>query len=351
MIRAARHMGQRGIGWVLLLPLLLGACGGSEDEQPGQAQPEPAATGVRELELQDELQAEFDIADQPDWMATGFGSVWVTRDEAGAVDRIDAETNEVVATIEVGGHPCNGIVAAYDSVWVPSCDEQALYRIDAEAENVSAVIEVPIFLSTAGTVGHELSAGAGALWMVTQGKSGEFDALAKIDPSNEEVAATIPLDHPGAGVAATEDAIWVTAPDDGVLIRVDPATEEVVAQVEGLEAPNFVAAGAEGVWVLSGLTSDRLPGDGSVTEIDPVTNEIAATVRIDDAPGQAGDIATGGGFVWARTQYTLLAKIDPSGDAVVERYTDQKGLGGVVVDYGSVWLSDFAFNNVWRVPA
>ena len=343
-------MSQRGIASMLVLLLLLAACGGSEGEQSEPTQPEQTPPGVRELSLQAELQADLDISDQPDWMASGFDSVWVGRDEAAAVDRIDAETNEVVATIDVGAHPCNGMVAAYDSVWVPSCEEQALNRIDPATDKVSAAIEVPIFLSTAGALGHELSAGAGSVWMVTEGETGEFDALARIDPETEKVAATIPLGHPGAGVAATDDAIWVTAPDDGLLIRVDPTSEEVVAEVDGLEAPNFVAADAEGVWVLSGLTSDRTPGDGSVTRVDPETNEIAATIQIDDTPGQAADLAMGDGFVWARTQYTLLAKIDPAADEIVERYTDQKGLGGVVVDFGSVWLSDLAFNSVWRVP-
>jgi virginiamycin B lyase len=334
--------------------LLLAACGGSEEDPPQTAQPTtPSETGggVVELSLQDELFAELDIPDQPDWITTGYGSAWVARDEAAAVDRIDTETNEVVATIDVGAHPCNGIVAAYDSVWVPSCEEQALYRIDPESEKVSSTIEVPIFLSTAGELGHELSAGTGSIWMVTEGESGAFDALARIDPGTEKVVSTIPLGYLGTSVAATDEAVWVTAPDGGVLIRIDPATEEIVAEVSGLEAPNFVAAGDEGVWVLSGTTSDRTPGDGSVARVDPVTNEVAERIQIDETPGQATDIAVGEGFVWARTQYTLLAKIDPAANMLVERYTDQKGIGGVAVDVGSVWLSDLAFNNVWRVPA
>lgn len=346
-------MGTRVVAWVFVSTLALAACGGSEDQTgPSQAtSPSEAAPSVLELELQDELLAELDIPDQPDWITAGFGSAWVARDEAAAVDRVDAETNQVVATIDVGAHPCNGIVAAFDSVWVPSCEEQALYRIDPESDKVSSTVELPIFLSTAGALGHELSAGAGSIWMVTEGESGTFDALGRIDPESEKLIEIIPLGYPGAGVAATDEAVWVTAPDDGMLIRVDPATDEVVAEVSGLEAPNFVAAGEEGVWVLSGLTTDRTPGDGSVARIDPATNEVVETIQIDENPGQAADVAVGGGFVWVRTQYTLLAKIDPASSSIVERYTDQKGIGGVAVDQDSVWLSDLAFNNVWRVPA
>jgi virginiamycin B lyase len=347
-------MQRRTMSLTILVALLLGGCGETDDgatDPAGSASPSETAASVVELELQEELEAELDIADQPDWITTGFGAAWVARDEAAAVDRIDAETNEVVATIDVGAHPCNGIVAAFDSVWVPSCEEQALYRIDPESNEASPVIELPVFLSTSGALGHELSAGAGSIWMVTEGESGDFDALARIDPETEKVTATIPLGYAGASVAATDDAVWVTAPDDGVVVRVDPASEEVVAEVADLQAPGFVAVDTEGAWVLSGLTSDRTPGDGSLTRIDPATNEVAGTIQIDEAPGQAADVAVGGGFVYVRTQYTLLAKIDPASSSIIERYTDQKGIGGVAVDEDSVWLSDLAFNKVWRVPA
>ena len=336
---------------LLALALVSTACGsGNDGGGGGSPAGEPTSSGTVELSLEEEMEAELEIPDEPDYMAAGFGSVWVTRGEAAVVDRIDPETNEVVSSIEVGSHPGNGLVAEFDSLWAPSQDEQALYRIDPEAEKVSATIEVPVFLSTTGALGHELSAGAGAVWMVTEGKSGEFDALARIDPEKEEVEAVIDLGYAGAGVAATDEAVWVTAPDDGLVLRVDPSSNEVVAEISGLAAPNFVAAGDEGVWVISGYDSQRTGGDGSVSRIDPETNEVAATVRIDETPGQAGDIAVGEGFVWARTQYTLLAKVDPETETVVERYTDRKGIGSVLVDSGSVWLSDYAFNNVWRVP-
>lgn len=332
---------------VLVLMAAATACGGGEGATPSQS--EPTAQGPVELSLEEELEAELDIPDQPDWITSGYGSVWVAVDEAGTVDRIDPQTNEVAASIPVGENPCNGLVAEFDSIWVPSCDELAIYRIDPETEKVTATIDFTFQQSLQGNLGQELGSGAGSLWMVTEGKGGEFDVLGRIDPDTERVSATIPLGYGGTALAATDEAVWVVAPDDGVVLRVDPASEEVVAEIDGLEAPNFVAAGDEGVWVLSGVDSERTGGDGSVTRIDPATNEITASVQIDETPGQANDIALGDGFVWARTQYTLLAKIDPATDSIVERYTDQKGTGGIVVDFGSVWLSDLAFNNVWRV--
>ncbi len=332
--------------------LLLANCGGNGGATVQPSPPTPPAQQVRELSLQENQEAQLTIEDQPDWMTSGFGSIWVTRDEAAAVDRIDPESNKVASTVQVGDHPCNGAVAAFGSVWVPSCSEQVLYRVDPKTENAEK-IEIPIFQPTSGQLGHKLAAGAGAIWMMTniEEQNAEFTALARIDPRTNNISDVIPLGHAGTGVAATDDAVWIAAPDDGVLVRVDPAAKVVEAEIEGLSAPNFVAADNDAVWVLSGTKTDRTPGDGSVVRIDPSTNQVTARIRVDERAGQAGDIVVGEGAVWVRTQFTLLAKIDPASNRLVERYTDQKGLGGVVADFGSVWLSDFTFNQVWRVPA
>jgi virginiamycin B lyase len=332
--------------------ILGAACGNGDPEPriaPAEASPTKSAAATAEVELDDRLLADLPIGDQPDWIAAGLGSVWVGRDEAAAVDRIDPASNEVVATIDVGTHPCNGLVVGFGSVWVPSCEEQALYRIDPVRGKVAAVIDLPVFRSTAGSLTHELATGAGAVWMVTQGKKGAFDALARINPRTNEVVSTISIGHEGTGVAVGEDAVWVAAPDDDLVVRVDARTERVVAKVDGIPAPNFLVFEGGGVWALSGLRSDRTSGDGGVARIDPATNEVVARVEIDERGGQAGDLVAGMGAVWARTQFTLLAKIDPTTNEIAERVVDQKGLGGISTGFGSVWIADFAFNRVWRL--
>jgi hypothetical protein len=245
------------------------------------------------------------------------------------------------------------MAAGFDSVWVPSCTKQALYRISAETGKVEAVVKVPVFKSFTGTPPYALGgidAGAGAVWMVTESKGGAFDTLARIDPRSNNVTDEIPLGHSGGGVAVGGGAVWVSAPEDGVLLQVDPRSRKVVAEVDGLAQPTIVAAGLGAVWVQSGTWSDHPEGDGSITRVDPDKMKIVARVQLDEMPGQPGDIAVGGGQVWARSQFTLLAKIDPATNTVVERYEDRKGLGGVEVGFGSVWLSDFSVNRVWRLP-
>lgn len=346
----------------LMSAALLTACSSDADRgaQPERAAPTaspspdsagPGEGGVPTVSLADRLEAELTIEGQPDWMASGYGSMWVAVDEAGTVDRIDPATNEVVANVKVGDHPCAGMAAGFGSIWVPSCSKQALYRISAASEKVEAVVKLPVFQTFSGTGPFGgLAAGAGAVWMVTEGKDGAFDTLARIDPPSNRVTDEIPLGHLGGGVAVGGGAVWVSAPEDGVLLRVDPRSRKVVGEVDGLAQPSLIAADREAVWVLSATWADHPDGDGSVTRIDPATNEVVATIEIDESPGEAGEIAIGEGFVYARSQFTLLAKIDPATNSLVERYEDRKGLGDVEVGFGSVWLSDFAFNRVWRLP-
>ena len=66
-------------------------------------------------------------------------------------------------------------------------------------------------------------------------------------------------------------------------------------------------------------------------------------------PAPAGDIVVGGGFVRARTSYTSLAKIDSTTNEIVDPFVEARGFGGVELGFGSVWLSDFTTNRVWRL--
>jgi streptogramin lyase len=332
--------------------LLTSACGSDSDGgDRSDTGATPDSSASPEASFEDQLQAEIPVEGEPDWMAVGYGSVWATRDESAAVDRIDPATNKAVATIDMGAHPCNGAVAAFGAIWVPSCGENALQRISPETNKVEATIDISIYQSFKGTPpSGGIAAGHGSIWMITKEDKDRFDVLARIDPQKNEIAEMIELGHVGGGVAVDASSIWVTVPDEGLLLRIDPGSGEVIAEIDGLVQPAFVAAGEDAVWVLSGTWDGHPEGDASVTKVDASTNEIETRIAIDERPGTAGNIAVGEGFVWARTSFTILAKIDPTTNAIVAQYPNEKGNGDVKVAFGSVWLSDFAFGFVWRLP-
>jgi streptogramin lyase len=141
-------------------------------------------------------------------------------------------------------------------------------------------------------------------------------------------------------VAASFDAVWVTLPDQGMVVRVNPSSNKVVARIKVHPGPRFLATGEDAVWVLS-------QSDGSVARIDPSTNRVAATIRA-NVPGEGGCIAAGEGSVWVTMPQTPVIRIDPGDNRVAERYT---GAGGdcISAGLGSVWLSNHDFGDIWRI--
>jgi len=61
-------------------------------------------------------------------------------------------------------------------------------------------------------------------------------------------------------------------------------------------------------------------------------------------------MTTGGGWVWARGARSLLARIDPHTNRIVERYGPALGDGSVIVGYGAVWISVVDASTLWRLP-
>ena len=75
-----------------------------------------------------------------------------------------------------------------------------------------------------------------------------------------------------------------------------------------------------------------------------------ATIPVGAGSSSGGDIAVGGGFVWARLSDSLIAHVDPATDTVVARYGPPSGSGSVAADEDAVWVSAHDVTTVWRLP-
>jgi hypothetical protein len=136
--------------------------------------------------------------------------------------------------------------------------------------------------------------------------------------------------------------VWVTLPDKDELLRIDPADGSIVAEIPVGAGPRFLAVGEGGVWVQNNR-------DGTVTHVDQ-DGAVVATISVDPSGIDGGDIATGGGFVWARITRALVAKIDPATDAVVAVYGPGKGSGSVAADDEAAWITAHDVSSIWRLP-
>ena len=226
------------------------------------------------------------------------------------------------------------MAAGFDSIWVQNCGDGALYRIDAKTNEVIAKIPVTLAHSDGS-----IASGEGGVWIPSLD-----GVVSRIDPATNKVVAEIPVKSLSYAAAAGYGGVWVTNYQDGSVQRIDPKSNQVVATIPFGLQPNSLAVGEDGVWVLN-------QSDGTVSRIDPVTNKVVATIEA-GVPYTSSRIAAGEGAVWVSGPNTLLSVIDPKTNQVVKRYGPKQGSGDrgdVRAGEGSVWVSSSNANKVWRL--
>jgi streptogramin lyase len=299
----------------------------------------PKKTGVTEPGLQHPMselapEVEFPVAGSPDWMAVTDDAIWVTSTRANHVVRLDATTNkpDSVITLE---KPCSGLAVGFGSLWIPSCGSHNLARADVN----TGAIEATIAASPADSEGG-ITVGAGSVWLVVSAVS-ELD---RIDPKTNAVVAKIELPKGSFNPIFAEGSVWVASNAGNSLVRVDPATNKVVGSTAIGPKPRFLTVGEGSVWVLN-------QGDGTVSRVDAKTGKLLATIPC-GIPGLGGEIAYGGGAVWATVFGYPITRIDPKTNKVSAQWVG-KGGDSIRCAHGSLWLTFLTGAKVWRlkIPA
>jgi virginiamycin B lyase len=274
--------------------------------------------------------AVISVPGSPDWIGID-DYIWISNSVKNSISRIDPKTNQVAAVVDAGNKPCAGLANAFGSVWTPVCGDKKLVRIDPKTGRVTASIPMEIPDSEG-----MLAAGFGSIWIITD----KVGTLARVDPSLNKIIAKISIAPGSYDIVPGEGAIWVTSVEKNVVTRVDPEANRVAATIPVGKTPRFLATGEGSVWVLN-------QGDGSVSRIDAKTNKLVATIEV-GVPGEGGDIAVGEGSVWVTAIDVPMSRIDPKTNRVVVQFAGPGG-DATRVAFGSVWLSNHAQHNVWRL--
>ena len=276
--------------------------------------------------------AVFPVEGTPDWQAVTEDAVWVSNGPKNTVHKLDARTNQVVATVPVGTRPCSGLSAAFGSLWVPNCTDKTLSRVDLKTQTVVVTIPVGPAASEGG-----LTATTDAIWILSDPKG----VLTRINPMTNEVAAQVEVPS-GSFVAVTAEdgAVWVVSTENSMVVRVDPMTNAITDRVSVGPNPRFTTVGGGAIWTLN-------QGDGTVSRVDVKTRTLVTNIAL-GAPGGGGEMAYGEGYVWATVFEIPLTQIDPKTNTVIKQWM---GVGGdaVRVGHGSVWLSNLRQQNLWRI--
>src|SRR5882757_7815721 len=142
-------------GWqnatvAILLALAVTALGAiGQDTKPGQQpksgpQPKQEASFAKLDASTLPISHKIHIGGDPDWLATGFGSVWVAVPKNNELVRVDPRRNVVQARVAVDKEPCYGIGIGADRVWVLNCQSQTLTRVNPKMNKVDLRVPVKI---------------------------------------------------------------------------------------------------------------------------------------------------------------------------------------------------------------
>jgi YVTN family beta-propeller protein len=274
-------------------------------------------------------------------MAFDGKALWVSSEAGGSLVRIDPDTNEAGAPVEVGGS-LQGVSANATGVWATSWTTGLAYHVDPTTQEILASVETGVSKGILAT--------DDAVW-VANTRDG---TVTRIDPATNEIVATIVVGSKGPGgpnwLASGFGSIWVGSPLDSAVVRIDPVANEVQATIPTNTVPcGGLMSGADAVWITS-------CADGkSASRIDPSTNGAAGPIYLG---GYAQTPALIDGFPWVSIDRGAgtggaIVRIDPltnAVDRVLSPDTDFTGGLDILVAAGSVWVADGANNQILRFP-
>ena len=122
----------------------------------------------------------------------------------GSISRLHAATEET-ETVEMLPRTPSFPVVDRDTVWVGDWAIPQVVRVPAVGAGKPRAIVLPVEAGFVDSAVWGVDAGAGAIWAATP----RFGAVWRIDPETDAVTR-IPMPYLPSGVAADDDAVWVT---------------------------------------------------------------------------------------------------------------------------------------------
>jgi len=274
----------------------------------------------------DKLEVQAKIPRSGDFMAFGFGSLWMM--SGSSMLRVDPKDNGVTE-IKVPGAigTYRGIAVGEGAVWIPDTRSETIYKLDPVTNSVVKQLKAN-FYDSEGSIG----VGVGAVWIAALGDKYQA-VLTRFNSETGATEANIPLREGSIAAVVDFGSVWVTNNEKSELYRIDPATNRVVSATPLRNRPRFLASGEGAIWVLN-------QGDGTVQRIDGKTGAVVATIETVTGFRGGGDIVVGGGYVWVNLKSGLpVIQIDPRTNTLIRMF---KGYGmgdGIRFGAGSLWIS------------
>ena len=271
-------------------------------------------------------------ADKPSWMffaSGGPGSLYFPG--ADKLEKIDAKTGKAADGISQLKKPCGGMVSAFTSLWIPTCGDGSLQRVDAKTLKITATIP-----AGAGSQRGSIAASADSIWLLTDDKA----TLSRIDPDQNAVVGELRLPAGCQDLTFAEKFLWIACPTANRILKINPETNIVEKHIEVSAGPLAIADGQNSLWVLCGK-------EGKIDRIDPKTDKVSRTIDL-AAPAAQGGMIYGENYLWVTMEGFPLTRIDVTSESVAQQFWGEGG-GALTTSNGAIWLSNFAGGTITRI--
>lgn len=259
--------------------------------------------------------------------------LWVLKNPgpSGDVNKIDPDTNTIIAAISFGITLVDNYALLYDGtyIWALSIYGNGyVFKINPETNTLIATI--PLNASPSYNNLEFVSDGF-YVWVTDYG----HNQVLKIDPATDSVIATVIVGTHPINLVWDGGNIWVANTSSDTVSRIDPITNTVINTIpcdggSGTGPYNIIFA-ASNIWVTN-------RGSNSVvSRIDPTTNTVTATIPIGTF---AKLIIFDEAFIWAVNEGdNTLSKINILTNTVVATLPTGNTCRNILVEEYYLWLS------------
>lgn len=247
---------RRAVGrrlWLLLLSALLTvgtACSDDGDAEATLTQPTtpPSTTSTTLAPVPGQPARTVDLADvgfQPLTMVTDGSSLWLggSCSEGGRIARSALDSGRPAWAVDVPDSPVGLAVSGAGVLFSVGGGDGAnpsggITRLDAESGNVLGTLELP------GASPYGVAATPQAVWATDAGG----DRVWRLDPRTGDIKDTVRVATGPTGIAYAGDSVWVASPNAGTVTRLDAATGARRGTVN-VPTANSVVGNPSSVWV------------------------------------------------------------------------------------------------------
>jgi streptogramin lyase len=263
----------------------------------------------------------------PAFAVAARGAVWVANDGAGTLARVYPRTNRVTRRVRLA-RGVFAVARGFGALWVVNYDRNTLTRVDL-ATLRSRTVRV-------GGVPFDVLPAFGRVW-VTAWEAGR---LLEIDPRSLRIVRRMRIGPRPTGLRAAGGALWVGFGRSATAVaRVGPRTRRIERVPVGTRAPSWFAAGTRDLWIQA--------ADHVIVRLDPATRKVRARLSFGGTLAH-GALAADGTIWLPDKELNVVHRVDPKTSTVIDSFPAGKGSFFALRALGSMWVTSYAGDDVWR---